>query len=155
MTDSLAFILADGTRLFRRTFERRARVLGVTGQQWRLLAILSRNPGCNQGSAAELLEVDPITLSRMVDKLQDAQLIERRADPCDRRAWLLHLKDAAIPLIEQMRVLADELLESALEGMSRDERDSFTRLAERFRANLARKDDDDDRSVEPRHARAG
>lgn len=158
MSESVAFLIADASRLFRRAFDARARDLGVTGQQWRVLVTLFRNPGINQGAAAELLEVEPITLSRMVDRLQDARLVERRPDPGDRRAWLLHLTDAAVPLIDQIRDIANEILESALDGMSADERTRFSDLADRFRANLSRpaplrQDDDDDRPAEPRHVR--
>ena len=154
MSDSVAFMIADSARLFRRALNARARDLGVTGQQWRVLGVVFRNPGINQGAAAELLECEPITLSRMVDRLQDAQLIERRADPADRRAWRLHLTEAAVPLVDRIRDIANEICDTALEGMSEDERASFTTLAQRFRANLTRKDDDDDRSAEPRYLRA-
>ena len=74
MSDNAAFLMADTARLFRRAFDARARALGVTGQQWRVLVVVSRNPGINQGSAADQLEVEPITLSRMVDRLQEAMV---------------------------------------------------------------------------------
>ena len=152
MSDSAAFLMADTSRLFRRAFDARTRCLGVTGQQWRVLVVISRRPGINQGAAAEQLEVEPITLSRMVDRLQDSGLVERRADPGDRRAWCLHLTEAAIPLIEQMRIIADDLLESAFEGFASDEREGFTVAIERFRENLARRIDADDRPVDPQNA---
>lgn len=152
MSDSAAFLMADTSRLFRRVFDARTRCLGVTGQQWRVLVVVSRRPGINQGAAAEQLEVEPITLSRMVDRLQDSGLVERRADPGDRRAWCLHLTEAAVPLIEQMRVVADDLLESAFEGFASDERDHFTVAIERFRENLSRRIDANEQSIDPRNA---
>lgn len=159
MSDNAAFLMADTSRLFRRAFDARARCLGVTGQQWRVLVVVSRAPGINQGNAAEQLEFEPITLSRMVDRLQDAGLVERRADPGDRRAWCLHLTERAQPLIEQIRTIAEDLLESAFEGFATDERNSFTDAIERFRANLSRSVETYDRLVDPpvaraRHARA-
>lgn len=159
MSESAAFLMADTSRLFRRAFDARARCLGVTGQQWRVLVVVSRNPGINQGNAADQLEVEPITLSRMVDRLQDAGLVERRADPGDRRAWCLHLTEAAIPVIAKMRVIADDLLESAFEGFPPEERNRFTEAIERFRENLFRRIESDDRpaeqsNTEPLHARA-
>lgn len=138
MSDNAAFLMADTARLFRRAFDARARALGVTGQQWRVLVVVSRNPGINQGSAADQLEVEPITLSRMVDRLQEADLVERRADPGDRRAWCLHLTDKAQPLIEQMRAIAEALLDQAFAGCSADEREAFTARIARFRASLLR-----------------
>jgi len=154
MTDQVAFLMSDASRLFRREFDARARALGITGQQWRVLVTLARHPGMNQGAAAEMMEVEPITLSRMVDRLQEAGLVERRTDPCDRRAWRLHLLDAAIPLVEQMRAMANAILAEALDGFSDSERTVLTGLVERFRENLTQRQSDDDRPVEPQHVRA-
>ena len=154
MTEQVAFLMADASRLFRRAFDARARELGITGQQWRVLVTLARQPGMNQGAAAELLEVEPITLSRMVDRLQEAGLVERRSDPCDRRAWRLHLLDAAIPLVEQMRAVANNILEEALDGFNPEQRILFTGFVEQFRENLTQRQSDDDRPVEPQHVRA-
>lgn len=149
MSDNAAFLMADTSRLFRRAFDARSRCLGVTGQQWRVLVAVFRNPGINQGNAAEMIEVEPITLSRMVDRLQDAGLIERRADPGDRRAWCLHLTDKALPLIDAMRVIAEDLIESAFEGFTPQERDDFAATTERFRDNLSRRAEAHDRPVDP------
>src|SRR3546814_5842575 len=91
MSDTLAFMIADTSRLLRRSFDERTRVIGITGAQWRLLFTVSRNEGQNQGATAELLEVEPITLCRMIDRMDDAGMVERRPDPNDRReigrAW--------------------------------------------------------------------
>ena len=139
MSESPAFLMADAARLFRRAFNARTRELGLTGQQWRVLVTLARNEGIRQSAAAELMEVEPITLSRMVDRLCDAGMIERRANPQDRRAWQLHLTPAAHPLVERMRSHANDILSDALDGFSPDEVDTLTRLADRFRANLSRR----------------
>ena len=85
MSDSIGFLMADVSRLLRRVFDERARSIGVTRPQWRVLTVLARNEGINQNMLADRLEVEPITLSRMVDRMQDAGLVERRADPGDRR----------------------------------------------------------------------
>ena len=141
MSESPAFLMADAARLFRRAFNARTRELGLTGQQWRVLVTLARNEGIRQSAAAELMEVEPITLSRMVDRLTDAGMIERRPDPDDRRAWRLHLTPAAHPLVDKMRGHADIILSDALDGFTADEIDTLTRLADRFRANLSRRTD--------------
>jgi DNA-binding MarR family transcriptional regulator len=154
MSEPITFLMADASRLFRRAFDAEARSIGVTGQQWRVLAALARHPGAKQGQVADLMEVEPITLSRMIDRLQDAGLVERRADPADRRAWCLHLTDKALPVVDDMRVIATNLLGTALDGFSPDEQASFADFIERFRANVGQRQTDDDRPMEPRLARA-
>lgn len=138
MQETIGFLIYDSSRLFRRVLNERTRDKGVTGLQWRMLASLARNEGINQGGLAQLLEVEPITLSRMVDRLTEAGLIERRADPNDRRAWKLYLTAEAQPLVGTMRAQAMELNEHALEGFSADERESLRHLLERMRENLTR-----------------
>jgi DNA-binding MarR family transcriptional regulator len=93
---TLGFLLHEVARLLRRRFEQNARDSGLTRSQWQVLAYLANNEGINQSGLADLLEIEPITLCRIVDKLQTRGLIERRPDPSDRRAWLLHLTPAAI-----------------------------------------------------------
>ena len=93
MSDSLGFLISDVSRLMRRRFDERARQLGATRAQWRTLTMLSRNEGLNQGALADLLEVEPITLCRMIDRLEESGLVERRRDPADRRAWQLFLTE--------------------------------------------------------------
>jgi len=110
MNDSMAFLISDVSRLMRRRFDERARQIGVTRAQWRTLGTLSRHEGINQGGLAELLEVEPITLCRMVDRLEEAALVERRRDPGDRRAWQIFLTPKALPLLDQLRGLADGLI---------------------------------------------
>src|SRR3546814_10654189 len=97
-------------------------VSGITGAKWRLLCTVSRNDGQNQGATAELLEVEPITLCRMIDRMEDAGMVERRPDPNDRRAWRLYLTDKSRPLIGQLRELGDQLMEQALQGVAADDR---------------------------------
>lgn len=139
MTETIGFLLNDTARLFRRAFNARARGSGITALQWRLVTYLIRHDGIRQGPLAELIEVQPITLSRMIDRLVEADLVERRADPTDRRAWLLHLTPRARATIESKRHLAEELTEDAVEGLSAAERDQLIALVERVRANLSRR----------------
>jgi DNA-binding MarR family transcriptional regulator len=136
MTDTLGFQISDVSRLMRRRFDERARLIGVTRPQWRALTTLSRNEGMNQGGLAELLEVEPITLCRMIDRLEDADLVERRRDPQDRRAWRIFLTDRARPLIEQLRIIAEDLFEDALDGIDAAGRESLRDMLDRIRGNL-------------------
>ena len=136
--ENLGSMLADTSRLLRRSFDGRARDIGVTRAQWQVLTTLLRHEGVNQGGLADLLDVDPITVCRMVDRLQDATLVERRADPADRRSWRLFLTPRAHDLLAQLRPLADALIEEALAGIDLDDRDRLRDLLDRIRENLSR-----------------
>ena len=134
--DTIGFLLNDAARLMRKDFERRTRSLGLTRAQWQTLFHLARNEGCNQTTLADLLEVEPITLARTIDRLELSGLVERRADPSDRRARLLFLGERAHPLLEQLRALGAETREIALAGISEDERTLLMTLLTKMRANL-------------------
>ena len=135
--ESLATILSDSARLLRRRFDARARAHGVSRAQWQVLFALSRNEGINQAGLADYLEVETITLCRMIDRLQEAGLVERRADPSDRRAWRLYLTAAAHPLLETLRPLGAEVIEEALGGMEPAQRDALHAGLTALRANLS------------------
>lgn len=141
MTDSIGFLLSDVSRLLRRRFDDRARAIGVTRAQWRTLTMLSRHEGINQGRLADLLEVEPITLCRMVDRLEEAGHVERRPDPADRRAWRIFLTATSRPLLAQLRTIGDALFDQALVGIEPDRRDSLVRTLNDMRSNLADSDD--------------
>lgn len=136
MTDSLGFLISDVSRLLRKRFDERARLIGVTRQQWRTLSVLKRHEGSNQGMLAELLEVEPITLGRMIDRLEEAGWVERRRDPGDRRVWRIHLTDAAQPILLQLKTIADALFVDAAEGISSDDQTKLHALLEQLRSNL-------------------
>lgn len=131
--------MSDISRLMRRAFDERARGIGVTRPQWQVLTMLARHEGINQGGLADLLDVEPITLCRMVDRLQDAGMVERRADPADRRAWRLFLTERANGLLNELRPLALNLFDEAMTGLSVPERDALHEMLERVRVNLARR----------------
>ena len=137
MEESLFVIVGDISRLARRAFDARARAIGVTRAQWRVLVVLKRHEGVNQGGLAELLDVEPITVCRMVDRLQEADLVERRPDPADRRSWRLFLTSKAADLLAQLRPLADQLEIEAFEGIGSAERAALIATLERLRSKLA------------------
>lgn len=140
MQDNIGFLTSDVSRLLRRRFDERARQIGVTRPQWRTLAMLNRNEGINQGKLAELLEVEPITLCRMVDRLEEAGHVERRRDPNDRRAWQIYLTPSARPLIDRLHMIADDLFGQALAGIDEDRQAAFIATLNHLRANLAETD---------------
>lgn len=132
-------MLADVARLMRRSFDARARSIGVTRPQWQVLSLLRRHEGINQGKLADLLEVEPITVCRMVDRLQEADLVERRPDPADRRSWRLFLTGKAHELLGQLRPLAEEMIDLAFEGIEQTDRTRLLATLDRMRLNLTRR----------------
>lgn len=134
---SFGFLLYDAARLLRRDFERRAKQLGLTRAQWSVLAHLARNEGTNQAAAADVLEIEPITLVRLLDRLEAAGWVERRPDPNDRRARLLYLTEKAHPILDQMFALSLETREQALIGVSEPERDAMMAMLIKIRQNLS------------------
>jgi len=140
MTDSIGFLINDTARLFRRMFDGNIRDLGMTSLQWRTVARLKREPGMRQSEMADLLEVEPITLSRMIDRLAESGMVCRKPDPNDRRAWNLYLTEKAEPLMAQLQREADLVQELALTGLSEEERAVLGDLVERMRLNLSRRE---------------
>ena len=133
----IGYLLADDSRLARWAFDQQVREIGVTGPQARLLLTLNRRPGENQGFYAEQLEVEPITLCRMVDRLEEASMVERRPDPADRRAWQLHLTDKSRKVVEKLQQRVDSLVEDMLAGLTSAERLEFARLLKVVGTNLS------------------
>lgn len=119
MSRRVSFLMHDIARNSRYWFDARARSLGITRAQWRVLMLLGRvvdSP--TQSELAEMLDVERITLCRMVDRLAEAGLVERRADPSDRRVWRLHLTERATPLVEELSHIANEMEERMLAPLS-------------------------------------
>ena len=133
---TLGFLLHEVARLLRRRFEENARGSGLTRSQWHVLAYLANNEGINQSGLAELLEIEPITLGRIIDKLQILGLVERRPDPSDRRVWLLHLTAAARPKLTQLRKLGEVTRGEALEGVSEADTEHLLKTLQTLKANL-------------------
>jgi MarR family transcriptional regulator for hemolysin len=113
----ILFLISDVGRLLRTYADQKARRFGQTRAQWAVLLRLERLEGLKQSDLAEDLDIQPITLTRLVDRLCDNGLIERRADPNDRRAKRLYLTPAARPLLEQISNQVEELAEQVLAGL--------------------------------------
>ncbi len=116
-----AFALNDVARLLRTCADFKAGQFGMSRAQWAVLARLERAEGLKQSELADMLDLQPITLTRLIDRLCDAGLVERRSDPDDRRAKRLFLTPAAQPVMNQLHVLGQELMGQALEGLQPDE----------------------------------
>jgi MarR family transcriptional regulator, transcriptional regulator for hemolysin len=114
------FILNDVARLLRTYADHKAAQFGITRAQWAVLVRLERSEGLNQTELADMLDLQPITLTRLLDKLSDSGLIERRPDPSDRRAKRLFLMPAARPLLKRLAELGEETMTSTLAGIERE-----------------------------------
>lgn len=113
-----AFTIMDVARLLKTYADQRARQFGISRAQWAVLIRIDRSEGLKQSELADMLDLQPITLTRLLDRLADNGLIERRADPNDRRANRLYLKPAAKPLLDQLAHIGDDMMETVLDGIS-------------------------------------
>ena len=132
----LGFLLHEVARLLRKRFEQRARDQGLTRSQWQTIAYLAKQEGVRQTALAEMLEIEPMTLVRILDRLETRGLIERRQDPEDRRAWRLYLKDAARPLLLAMQPLGEATRAEALAGVPDTDRDRLIEILTLMKTNL-------------------
>lgn len=137
MATHLGYLLNDSARLLRRAFDERVRGLGLTSVQARLLLNLAKFPDNNQAFYADRLEVEPITLTRIVDRMEDAGWVERVADPADRRARRLHLTPKAAAIVGPVRQTIDAMVADMTEGLTVAERATLTRALTRIAANLS------------------
>ncbi|HEY0721212.1 MAG TPA: MarR family transcriptional regulator [Gammaproteobacteria bacterium] len=135
--ESLGFLLADVSRLMRRAFQEYLEGEGtLTLAQARALIYVSRHQGIRQVELADLLEVQPITLARLLDQLAQHGLIERRPDPHDRRAHLIYLTDAAAPQLASIKERGAANRAAALRGVSKEQAATLTLVLKQIRDNL-------------------
>jgi len=134
---TLPFEIAETAHALRKAFDRRACGHGVTRAQWKVLFRLERQPGLRQIELADMLDVEPITLSRIVDRLEEAGLVERLADPSDRRAWRLHITAQARPLVEKLHAIADEMIAEAFAGIDPRDIEITRKVLGRARENAS------------------
>ena len=132
----------ETSRIMRRYFDRRARAMGFTQVQWRALRKLDDNPGISQAGLADLLEMQPISLARILDRMVLAQLVERRPDPDDRRAVKLYLTEEAAPILKVLHEIAEELRDVANKGISAADQANIITAMRQMRANFEDVDDD-------------
>ena len=135
--DSLGFTLADVARLMRRDFKQRLKDSCLTHAQARVLVHTARNEGIRQIELAEMLEVQPITLARLLDQLAEVGLIERRPDPKDRRAYHVYLTDAATPHLASIERVAKTIYKAAMRDLTEKQAAAALAALRKMRDNLA------------------
>jgi DNA-binding MarR family transcriptional regulator len=124
-------------RLIRTEADKRARAHGMTRAQWTILVNLEKQPGLLQKELAEILEVEPITVARLVDRLEARGMVERRADPTDRRCWRLHLTDASRPLMSEIGAQLTDLADMVAAGLPEETRETVAASLVRMRDAIA------------------
>lgn len=135
---TIGFLVGDTSRMLRRLFNERVTHLGLTQAQWRALVHLSRNEGLNQVTLADMLDVQPITVARLIDKLVAVDLVERRPDPNDRRAQRLFLTTKAAGVLTRLWEVADEIYAEVLKDLTPEERDTLISLLTRVQTNAGK-----------------
>ncbi|HEX9324263.1 MAG TPA: MarR family transcriptional regulator [Xanthobacteraceae bacterium] len=133
----LLILLYDVARQMRTRADQRARTRGMTRAQWVILAHLDRQSGLSQNELAAIVEVEPITIGRLVDRLEARGLVERRSDPRDRRVWRLQLTPAATPILREIKQYRAELLELMTAGLDAATLKVMADGLLRMKANLA------------------
>lgn len=132
----LMFLLHDVARLLRIDADKRARAHGMTRAQWGILIWLDRQPGISQKELSEHLEVEPITVARLIDRLEGRGLVERRPDARDRRVWRLHLRPPAHAALGEINLQRAAMTRMVTAGINRDTLDTMTEALLRMKATL-------------------
>ena len=136
VTREIAVNIMDVARMLRTYADQRARQFGISRAQWVVLFRLDRSEGLKQSELAEILDLQPISLTRLLDRLAESGLIERRADPNDRRANRLFLTPAARPLLAQLAELGKDMMETVLDGLDAKSNDRLLRDLTLIKDNL-------------------
>jgi DNA-binding MarR family transcriptional regulator len=132
------FLIYDVAQLMRRQADKRARAYGMTRAQWAVLARLQREPGITQSRLAALTDVEPITIGRLVDRLEASGLIERQPDPDDRRIWRLRLTPKAAPILREVTAFRRDMHEEMAHGLDARDLDMLVTCLQRMRVNLTK-----------------
>jgi MarR family transcriptional regulator for hemolysin len=130
------FLLSDTARALRTVVDQRAREIDMTRAQWSVLARIQRCEGLKQSDLAAQIDVAPITLGRILDKLSAQELVERRSDPADRRVYRLYLTQAALPVLEKLSAIGEAVMQEALEGLDDNAIAEFSARLLAIKANL-------------------
>ncbi|OZG70560.1 MarR family transcriptional regulator [Hahella sp. CCB-MM4] len=134
--DSLGFLVNDVARLLRRAYQSRLELSSLTHAEAKTLIYVARHEGVRQVELADLMDIQPITLARLIDRLEEEKAVERRKDPEDRRAYRLYLLPGAEPHLEAVKEVAAVIRENALKGLSEQEVEAFMETMRRIRSNL-------------------
>jgi MarR family transcriptional regulator for hemolysin len=146
---NFGFLVHDVSRLIKRRFDRKARQTGlpITRRQAAVVLYIARNEGVSQAEVATWLDLEPIALVRILDRLNEERVVERRAHPTDRRVRTLWLTSAARPVVTQILAINKVIRDEAFLGMPPPARDIVIDILEGIKDNLALREESDDRSA--------
>lgn len=137
--NDLLWLITDVGRMIRVEADRRARVHGMSRAQWAMLARLDREPGQSQKELADAMDVEPITVARLADRLEAHGLLERRPDPSDRRIWRLHLLEGAASVLDELSVQRAEMFRLATASLDPDTVGAVEEALVRIQASMSRR----------------
>jgi len=148
---NFGFLVHDVSRLIKRRFDRKARQTGlpITRRQAAVVLYIARNEGVSQTEVATWLDLEPIALVRMLDKLNDEGLVERRAHPTDRRVRTLWLTPAARPMVTQILAINKTIREEAFASMAAHARETVIDILDGIKGNLVLREEADDSPTPP------
>ncbi|MBP7253293.1 MAG: winged helix-turn-helix transcriptional regulator [Alphaproteobacteria bacterium] len=131
-----SWLITELARSYRRVFDRRAKDIGLTRAQWQILGWLRRYPGIHQMELADSLDIQPITLTRHLDRLERGGWVVRKLDRSDRRLRRLYLTDESSTVVKRMRDLGLQLRQEALAGFTPEEHDALVKSLKKIKSNL-------------------
>lgn len=137
---SFCFLVSDTARLLRKVFDRKVKSLGLTRAQWSVIVQLCRKDGLSQNELAELLEIEQPSLVKLLDKLEESGLVERKQDSKDRRSNLVSLTAKSAEVLEPMQSISQEIRQSMLDGLSETEQELLLEQLSKIKSNLLKLD---------------
>lgn len=148
----ILFLLHDVARLLHVDADKRARAHGMTRAQWGILIWLERQPGISQKELAELLEVEPITVARLIDRLEGRGMVERRPDPKDRRIWRLHLLPPAHEVLREISHQRNDMTRTVSRGIPPETLDTMIEALLRMKSTMTQDAQSARRGAQPTDA---
>jgi len=139
-SSTIGYLIADLSRLYGRVFDRRAAHLGLTRVQWRALKRIHQAEGISQTALAELMDMEPIAVGRVIDRLQKAGFVERRGDPNDRRVWRLHLSSQSTQIMDAIEQVSAGVRKDSLAGVDPEQLQTTLKVLSQIRETLSQLD---------------
>lgn len=139
-SSTIGYLIADLSRLYGRVFDRRAAHLGLTRVQWRALKRIHQAEGITQTALADLMDMEPIAVGRVIDRLQKSGFVERRSDPNDRRVWRLHLSSQSTQIMDAIEEVSAGVREDSVAGVDPDELQTTLKVLSQIRETLSQLD---------------
>jgi DNA-binding MarR family transcriptional regulator len=129
-------LVHEVSRVRRKAIDQVLKPLGITGGQWWILTYISLHDGLSQVTLADELNMGKVALGGLIDRLEKSGFIDRRNDTVDRRVKRIHLSQAGLDLVGQIKETSAGVQDVALEGISSEELDHAISALKKMEANL-------------------